>query len=104
MTTGPSTTLADFLLLIGETGFPNRIFNDPWVVGFWRADHGGHEVNVGRRAWTLAQAIPGSFRSQGPAADGSAECFGTDWTGRSQERSTYSGAASTVRPESVAPF
>src|SRR6266542_3583385 len=21
-------------------GFPNRVFNDSWVVGFWRADHG----------------------------------------------------------------
>jgi hypothetical protein len=40
--------------LIGETGFPNQIFNDSWVVGFWRADHGGHDVEVGRRAWTLA--------------------------------------------------
>src|SRR5260221_12207475 len=39
-----------FLRLIGETGFPNQIFNDSWVVGFWRADHGGHEVEVGRRA------------------------------------------------------
>src|SRR6266702_3879619 len=25
-----------FIELIGETGFPNRIFNDSWVVGFWR--------------------------------------------------------------------
>jgi hypothetical protein len=33
--------------LIGETGFPNRIFSDSWVVG-WRADHGGHDVEVGR--------------------------------------------------------
>ena len=24
------------------------------MVGFWRADHGGHDVEVGRRAWTLA--------------------------------------------------
>jgi SRSO17 transposase len=48
--------------LIGETGFPNQIFNDSWMVGFWRADHGGHDVEVGRRAWTLAQAIPGSLR------------------------------------------
>jgi len=34
--------------------FPNQIFNDSWVVGFWRADHGGHEVEVGSRAWALA--------------------------------------------------
>src|SRR5258705_10267666 len=97
MTTGPSTTLADFLLLIGETGFPNRIFNDSWVVGFWRADHGGHEVEVGRRAWALAQAIPGSFRSQGAAADVSALYLGIDWTGRSQERPANGGAAGTGR-------
>src|SRR5450432_3815277 len=42
----------------------------------WRADHGGHDVEVGRRAWTLAQAIPGSFRSQGAAADVSAYISG----------------------------
>src|ERR1700743_1218251 len=58
--------------MIGETGFPNQIFNDSWVVGFWRADHGGHEVEVGRGAWTLAQAIPGLFGAQGAAAGGGA--------------------------------
>ena len=94
---GFSTTLADFWRLIGETGFPNQIFNDSWVVGFWRADHGGHEVEVGRRAWTLAQAIPGSFRSQGAAADVSALYLGIDWTGRSQERPADGGAAGTGR-------
>src|ERR1700743_2721777 len=67
--------------MIGETGFPNQIFNDSWVVGFWRADHGGHEVEVGRGAWTLAQAIPGFFGSQGAAADVSALYLGIDWTG-----------------------
>jgi hypothetical protein len=67
--------------LIGETGFPNQIFNDSWMVGFWRADHGGHEVEVGRRAWTLAKAIPGSLRPQGTAADVSALYLGIDWTG-----------------------
>src|SRR6476659_4104412 len=77
--------------------FPNQIFNDSWVVGFWRADHGGHEVEVGRRAWTLAQAIPGSFRSQGAAADVSALYLGIDWTGRSQERPADGGAAGTGR-------
>src|SRR5665647_3553775 len=51
------------------------------LSSFWRADHGGHEVEVGRRAWTLAQAIPGSFRSQGAAADVSALYLGIDWTG-----------------------
>jgi hypothetical protein len=43
--------------LIGETGFPNQIFNDSWVVGCWRADYGGHEVELGRRAWALAKRI-----------------------------------------------
>ena len=70
-----------FWRLIGKTGFPNQVLNDSWVVGFWRADHGGHEVEVGRRAWTLAQAIPGSFRTQGAAADVSALYLGIDWTG-----------------------
>jgi hypothetical protein len=62
--------------MIGATGFPNQIFNDSWVVGFWRADHGGHEVEVGRRASTLGQAVCGSFRSQGAAADVSAYISG----------------------------
>jgi hypothetical protein len=26
--------------LIVTTGFSNHVFNDSWVVGFWRADHG----------------------------------------------------------------
>jgi hypothetical protein len=51
--------LWQIIALTGETGFPNQIFNDSWVVGFWRADHGEREIEVGRRAWTLAQAIPG---------------------------------------------
>jgi hypothetical protein len=34
--------------LIVDTGFPNRVFNDSWVVGFWRAGHGEHYVEVGR--------------------------------------------------------
>src|SRR2546425_1275788 len=25
-------------------GFPNQFFNDSWVVGLWRADHGGDDV------------------------------------------------------------
>lgn len=32
--------------MIGVTGFPNQVFNDSWVVGFWRADHGGYEIEV----------------------------------------------------------
>jgi hypothetical protein len=34
-----------FIGLIGATGFPNLVFGDSWVVGFWRADHGGHKVS-----------------------------------------------------------
>jgi SRSO17 transposase len=30
--------------LIGAIGFPNQVFNDSWVVGFWRAGHDGHNV------------------------------------------------------------
>jgi hypothetical protein len=37
-----------FWRLIADTGFPNRVFNDSWVVGFWRAGHGEHYVEVGR--------------------------------------------------------
>src|SRR3954453_4516574 len=40
-------------------GFPNRFFNDSWVVGSRRADHGG----MGRRTRTLAEAFPGSVGS-----------------------------------------
>jgi hypothetical protein len=36
--------LWQILVIDWRTGFPNRIFNDSWVVGFWRADHGEHEV------------------------------------------------------------
>ena len=34
--------LWQILRMIGGTGFPNQFFNDSWVDGFWRADHGGH--------------------------------------------------------------
>ena len=44
----PLALLWQILRLIGETGFPNQIFGDSWVVGFWRADHGGHDVEVGK--------------------------------------------------------
>jgi hypothetical protein len=40
-------------------GFPNRFFNDSWMVGSRRADHG----ELGRRTRTLAQAISGSIGS-----------------------------------------
>ncbi len=36
--------------IFSGTGFPNQFFNDSWVVGFWRADHGRHNVELGRRA------------------------------------------------------
>jgi hypothetical protein len=27
-------------------GFPNEFFNDSWVVGIWRAGHGGNNVGL----------------------------------------------------------
>src|SRR5258708_37640193 len=42
--------------ILSGRGFPNQFFNDSWVVGFWRADHGWQDVGLERRAWTLAQA------------------------------------------------
>src|SRR5271167_3953052 len=60
--------------LLARLGFTNQFFNDSWVVGFWRADHGGNEVKLGRRSWTLAQTVLGSLGSQGAAADVSALC------------------------------
>src|SRR6266542_2066450 len=78
-------------------GFPNRVFNDSWVVGFWRADHGRHDVGLGRRAWALAQAIPGSPGPQGAATDVSALRGGADRPRRSQERSADGGAACAWR-------
>src|SRR5271163_558973 len=61
--------------------FPNQFFNDSWVVGFWRADHGGNEIKLGRRSWTLAQTVLGSLGSQGAAADVSALCGWADRAG-----------------------
>jgi hypothetical protein len=37
-----------YFVLIGATGFPNQVFDDSWVVGCWRADHGGDNFEVGR--------------------------------------------------------
>ena len=48
-----------FLILPCFIGFPNQFFNDLWVVGSWRADHGG----MGRRARTLADAVLGPVGS-----------------------------------------
>ena len=31
-------------------GFPNQFFNDSWVVGLWRADHGESDEGLGSRA------------------------------------------------------
>ena len=42
-----STTLADFWI-DRRNWIPESGFNDSWVVGFWRAGHGGHDVEVGR--------------------------------------------------------
>ena len=46
--------------IFSGTGFPNQFFNDSWVVGFWRADHGRHNAELGRRASRMAQAVLGS--------------------------------------------
>src|SRR4029077_19104987 len=46
--------------IFNGTGFPNQFFNDSWVVGFWRADHVRHNVELGRRASRMAQAVLGS--------------------------------------------
>ena len=70
-----------FRQIAGVTGFPNQFFDDLWVVGFWRADHGGNEVKLGRRSWTLAQTVLGSLGSQGAAADVSALCGWADRAG-----------------------
>src|SRR5208283_4526159 len=45
--------------IFSGTGFPNQFFNDSWVVGFWRADHGRHNVELGRQASRMAQAVLG---------------------------------------------
>src|SRR6476469_2442049 len=50
-------------------GFPNQFFNDSWVVGIWRAGHGGNNVGLGRRAWALARAVPRALGSQVTAAN-----------------------------------
>ena len=55
----PKGILALLWQILSGTGFPNQFFCDSWVVGSWRADHGG----LGRRARTLAKAIPGSVGS-----------------------------------------
>jgi hypothetical protein len=36
------------LLLTSVMGFPNQFFNESWVVGIWRAGHGGNNVELGR--------------------------------------------------------
>ena len=59
-----AATVAGNLALLWQifsgTGFPNQFFNDLWVVGFWRADHGRHNAELGRRASRMAQAVLGS--------------------------------------------
>ncbi|HEY1748881.1 MAG TPA: tripartite tricarboxylate transporter substrate-binding protein, partial [Xanthobacteraceae bacterium] len=72
------TLLALLWQILAGRGFPNQFFCDSWVVGFWRADHGGKVFELGRRAWTLAQAVLGSFGSQSTSADVPALCGGAD--------------------------
>src|SRR3974377_862449 len=57
--------------IFSGTGFPNQFFNDSWVVGFWRADHGRHNVELGRRASRLApDRSSGARASRGGAGLG----------------------------------
>ena len=70
-----------FLLLTSVMGFPNQFFNDSWVVGIWRAGHGGNNVGLGRRAWALARAVPRALGSQVTAANVSPLRGGADRTG-----------------------
>jgi hypothetical protein len=49
--------------ILSGTGFPNQSFDDSWVVGFWRADHGWQDIELASGAWTLAQAVSGSVGS-----------------------------------------
>ena len=44
----PSAAPSRLRDLTEPSRFPNRVFNDSWVVGFWRAGHGEHYVEVGR--------------------------------------------------------
>src|SRR5258705_13922610 len=82
-----------FLLLTSVMGFPNQFFNDSWVVGIWRAGHGGNNVGLGRRAWALARAVPRALGSQVTAANVSTLRGGADRTGGSQERSANGRAS-----------
>src|ERR1700751_3598055 len=77
-------------------GFPNHIFCDSWVVGFWRADHEEHIIGLGSRACTVVEAVPGHVGAQGTAADVPALRDGVDWTRRSQERSADGGRPATM--------
>ena len=53
----PMTANSNNLALLWQTitngkviGFPNQFFNDSWVVGLWRADHGESDEGLGSRA------------------------------------------------------
>src|ERR1700704_3067741 len=81
--------------ILSGAGFPNQFFNDSWVVGFWRADHGRQDAGLERRAWTLAQAVSGSVGSQSAATNVPALRVGADWPWRPQECSADGGAGCT---------
>src|SRR5258708_18646656 len=85
-------------------GFPNQFFNDSWVVGIWRAGHGGNNVGLGRRAWALARAVPGALGSQVTAANVSTLRGGADRIGCSLERSAKCRASCAGGLLSAAPF
>jgi hypothetical protein len=46
MNESAKVVLALLWQILSGTGFPNQFFNDSWVVGFWRADHGGHNLGL----------------------------------------------------------
>jgi hypothetical protein len=93
-----STTLADF----ERRGISQISFSvtHGWSA-FGGADHGWQDVELERRAWTLAQAVSGSVGAQGAAPDVSALRIGADRPWRSQEHSADGEAACARRMRST---
>src|SRR5262249_40713618 len=96
-----STTVADF----ERRGISQISFSvtHGWSA-FGGADHGWQDVELERRAWTLAQAVSGSVGTQGAAPDVSAPRIGADRPWRSQEHSADGEAACARRMRSIAPL
>ena len=68
-------------------GFPNQFSVTHGWSAIGGADHGLQRIGLGRRAWTFSQAVSGSVRSQGAAANVSALRIWADRPWRSQEHS-----------------